>query len=680
MAEDCLGSPSPVTEIRLLDDRLVSKIAAGEVVERPSSVVKELVENSLDAGALGVHVELDSGGKRRIVVTDDGRGMDADDALLAFDRHATSKIADFDDLERVATLGFRGEALASISAVARVELRTARTPGDGHLVQIEGGHVRKAEPVSHPKGTRIEIASLFWNVPARRKFLKRPATELRRCVEVMQGYALAHPEVRFTLVHEGRTLVETVPAPGGEDGPGIDELRERIAQVFGRALVATLYEIPLDFIGEDEAITGFVGDASTTRGRRLFLFVNRRLVRDRTLLARFYRSVRDVWRSEDYPALFLFLELRPESVDVNVHPQKAEVRFRDLRFVDRVEEALRQTLDLARSEGSAPLSAPRSLPDLPASWEGLGGRQRGVSDSKAGEVAEGAPAYDAGWTPTEGEAGAEPNVPPRRPWQPGGERGRPGGGVQLPAGSTIGSIARPTFEPIRRGDSPLAGRGKRLTPFRLVGQYKGSLILLEGHDGLYIVDQHAAHERLLYEQLRRTMTSRKPASQRLLEPVMMELAPAEAMRLGELAESLEACGFEIRTMSGTTVALTSIPDVLRAERAESILQGLATGEDLDAGEESDGDGGDSDVGDDDDGGSETAQAVDLVRRRLLEELAADMSCKAAIKIHRPMGREEMEALVSDLFACEQPYACPHGRPTVLHMADGEMERRFGRRG
>ncbi|MDA8017310.1 MAG: DNA mismatch repair endonuclease MutL [Thermoanaerobaculia bacterium] len=657
-------------EIRLLDDRLVSKIAAGEVVERPASVVKELVENSLDAGAGDVRVELAAGGKRRIFVRDDGKGMGADDALLAFDRHATSKIADFDDLERVATLGFRGEALASIASVSRVELRTARDAGDGNLVRIEGGHVRKAEPISHPRGTSIEIGSLFFNVPARRKFLKQPATELRRCVEVMQGYALAHPGTRFSLMHEDRTLLETVPSASGDqdlEGPDIPGLKERITQVFGRELATKLHEIPTDFVGDEEAISGFVGDASTTRGRRLFLYVNRRLVRDRMLLARFYRSVRDVWRSEDFPALFLFLEVLPERVDVNVHPQKAEVRFRDLRFVDRVEEALRATLDLARAEGEAPLGTPRSLPDLPAAWEGLGGRQRvdGNVHHESDEVASTGREYDTNWRPGSPEAYA----PPDR----GAEVGPP-----LPAGSTIGSIARPTFEPIRRGDSPLAGRGKRLTPFRIVGQYKGSLILLEGHDGLYLVDQHAAHERLLYEQLRRGMAAQASASQRLLEPVLLELAPAEALRLQQLTPSLEHSGFEVRSMSGTTVALTSVPEGLSADRAERILHNLATAEDL-GGSESAGDGDESGETTDD-RSDETSAAVRWVRRRLLEEIAADMSCKAAIKIHRPLAQEEMETLISDLFACSQPYACPHGRPTVLHMSDTEMERRFGRRG
>ncbi|MCP4655913.1 MAG: DNA mismatch repair endonuclease MutL, partial [bacterium] len=312
-----------MSHIHLLEDRLISKIAAGEVVERPASVVKELVENALDAGAGDVRVELEAGGKRRVVVSDDGIGMDRDDALLAFDRHATSKIRSLDDLEHVGTLGFRGEALASIAAVARVELRTAMRQGEGHLVRIEGGRVKGVEPISHPRGTRAETASLFFNVPARRKFLKKPQTELRRSVEVVQGYALASPDVRFTVRHEDRTVVETLPV--GEGGEG---LRERIAQLFGNGLARELVPIPPRYVTEDEAITGFVGSPATRRGRRLFLFVNRRLVHDRTVLARFYRSVREEWRSDEFPALFLFLDLLAEEIDVNVHPRKAEVRFR----------------------------------------------------------------------------------------------------------------------------------------------------------------------------------------------------------------------------------------------------------------------------------------------------------------------------------------------------------------
>ncbi|MEM9593965.1 MAG: DNA mismatch repair endonuclease MutL [Acidobacteriota bacterium] len=656
-----------MARIHLLDDHLISQIAAGEVVERPSSVVKELVENSLDAGAKEVRLELEAGGKRRIVVTDDGRGMSGDDVLLAFDRHATSKIERFEDLEEVATLGFRGEALASIAAVSRVELRTAEAAGEGQRVRIEGGRMKSVEPVACPKGTRIEVASLFFNVPARRKFLKKPATELRRATEVVQGYALAHPEVRFAVHHEGRALLETPPVTPDPQG-----LRERLAQVFGRDLVEKLHEIPVDFVTEEEAITGFVGGRETSRGRRIFLYVNRRLVRDRILLARFYRAVRDEWRSEDFPALFLFLELRPDLVDVNVHPQKAEVRFRDLSIADRVEDALRRTLDGARSQGSAPLAEPRSLPAVPAAWEGLGGRPSRLGDAgPAGEVASPGPLTP--WAPGRGGGrgtgyGSSAGELRESEAVYGSPGGTGAGGVSTGDLGGLGGrradpvtepvlpgIARPHYRPIEPSKVPLAGRGKDIPPFRLLGQYKGSLILLEGHDGLYLIDQHAAHERILYERLRSSLAEQSTSSQALLEPILLELAPSEAMRLRELTEALGACGFDLRDLSGDDLALAAIPDVLTLEDAESIVRGLANAGDVEGGD------------------------VEAVRRRLLKELAAEMSCRAAIKIHRPMPVAEMEALVSELFAAEQPYACPHGRPTVLHMGDADLERRFGRR-
>ncbi|MEE8523237.1 MAG: DNA mismatch repair endonuclease MutL [Thermoanaerobaculia bacterium] len=602
--------------IHFLDDRLISQIAAGEVVERPASVVKELIENSIDAGAGSVRVELEVGGKRRIIVADDGSGMDADDALLAFDRHATSKIASFEDLEQVATLGFRGEALASIAAVARVELKTAAAAGDGHLVRVEGGRVRRTEPVAHPRGTRIEVASLFYNVPARRKFLKRPQTELRRAVEVVQGYALAHPERRFTVVHEGRSLLETVPS--SDDGEG---LRERIRQVFGGALSARLTEIPLEFVAEEDAISGFVGNRDTARGRRIFLYVNRRLVRDRILLARFYRAVRDQWKSEDYPSLFLFLELPASEIDVNVHPQKSEVRFRDLAFIDRAEEALRTTLGQARGEEPAPLAAPSQRP-VAAVWEGLGGQRTG-----------GRASYEAS-----GEAAYSPEVPAS-----GGER------------RDAGAIAQASFAPPEPVQVPLSGRSGKVRPFRLLGQYKGSLILLEGPDGLYIIDQHVAHERLLYERMRRALEGERASAQNLLEPLLLELSAAEAMRLREMTPLLEGCGFALSPMSGNTVALTAIPTVLSIDQAEAMVQTLAAS----AGEVE----------------SDVAES----RRRLLDALAASMACRAAVKIHHPMSVVEMQRLVSELFQAEQPYACPHGRPIVLQMGDVELERRFGRR-
>ena len=641
--------------IHLLDERLISQIAAGEVVERPASVVKELIENSIDAGAREITVELEVGGKRRVVVTDDGRGMDSDDALMAFDRHATSKIAVFEDLEQVATLGFRGEALATIAAVARVELRTAEQPGDGHLVRIEGGRVKKAEPVPHPRGTRIEVASLFFNVPARRKFLKRPQTELRRSLEVVQGYALAHPDLRFTLRHEGRALIETLPL--SDDGKGI---RERISQVFGAALARNLVEIPLDFITEHEAIAGFVGNRETTRGRRIFVFVNRRLVRDRAVLANFYKAVREEWKSDDYPALFLFLDLEPTDVDVNVHPQKAEVRFRDRAFIDRIAEALRTALAAARGEEQAPLSEPRTLPRIPAAWEGLGGRApvgnaaepwRPASPSlppvstsgqseAAGEIREPAASYPA--APGEGVVQPSPMGAPESAELP------------TPASGTD-RIAQATWTPAEPRTVPLSGRSGVERPFRILGQYKGTLILLEGPDGLYLIDQHVAHERLLYERLRRSLAEERTTSQTLLTPPLLELGASETMRLEELAPALEPCGFSLTPMSGNTLALTAIPTMVSIDEAEAMLQTLATST------------GEGDV-----------DAVAL-RRNLLDALAASMACRAAVKMHHTMSMDAMERLISELFRAEQPYACPHGRPVVLIMGDVELERRFGRR-
>jgi len=630
------------SKIRLLPDHLVSQIAAGEAVERPASVVKELVENALDAGAGEVRVELEAGGKRRIVVADDGSGMGRDDALLAFDRHATSKIASVGDLERVASLGFRGEALSSIAAVARVELSTAETPGEGHRVRIEGGRVRSAEPAPRPRGTTVEVASLFFNVPARRKFLKAPTTELRRAVEAVQGYALARPEVRFSVRHQGRALLDALP-PSGEEKDGAAALRERIAQVFGRDLAAGLVAIPDD--GDDarpsERIHGFVGTPAGGRSRRQFVFVNRRLVRDRLVLGAFYRAAREEWKSEDFPALFLFLDLPPEDVDVNVHPQKSEVRFRDPGLLDRVHARLRRALGDARGEEPAPLRTPAGAPRAPLAWQGLGERKVRPREPEAG-----------GW---EVHGAGEVAEAPPAPW---GEPGASGAAVgDDPAARRF---ATPSYTPLQRAPVPLSGRRGEQRPFRLLGQYKGTLILLEGPDGLYLIDQHVAHERLLYERLRRTMERENTPSQKLLDPPVLELSAAEHLRLSDLAPALGECGFELAPLSGGSLAIAAIPAVLDAGAAEELLRNLAA---------ADPEGGEAD------GGGEVAG----LRRRVLDALAASQACKAAVKMHHPLSAVEMEALIAELFLCETPYACPHGRPVVLQMTDADLERRFGRR-
>ncbi len=604
--------------IRHLSDPLISQIAAGEVVERPASVVKELIENALDAGASEVRIELEGGGKRRIRVSDDGSGMDREDALLAFDRHATSKIASFDDLQRIATLGFRGEALSSIAAVARVELSTALEAGEGHRVRIEGGRVRSVEPMARPRGTTVDVASLFFNVPARRKFLKSPQTELRRATEVVQGYALARPDARFAISHEGREVLDTLPtaaAAAGSDGDAGDAAgrgaRERIGQIFGPRLAAALAELSG---GAGGPVWGFVGDPSTTRGRRYFVFVNRRLLRDRAILATFYRAVRDEWRSDEFPALFLFLDLPAEEVDVNVHPQKAEVRFRDSRLLGEVYERLREALARARGEEEAPLGRPERAPAAPFVWQGLGGRGEGP----------------AAW---------------------------PGGSAEVREGSTAsaGRLAEAVYAPLERRPVPLTGRSGEVRSFRLIGQYKGTLVLLEGPDGLYVVDQHVAHERILYERFRRALAGERPASQGLIEPLVLELSAAELGRLEELTGELEGCGFSIAALSGGSLGVAAVPAVLAPAEAEGLLLTLAREE--------------AGAGDD-------ARALG---ERLLDSLAASLACRGAIKMHDPLSAEKLEALVAELFAAEQPYACPHGRPIVLKMSDVDLERRFGRR-
>lgn len=608
-----------MTRIRILPDRLVSQIAAGEVVERPSSVVKELVENALDAGATRIELDLEGGGRQRIRIADDGTGMDRDDALLAFDRHATSKIASFEDLEQVSTLGFRGEALATIAAVAKVELTTATAPGEGTRVLLEGGRILAVEPTARTRGTTIDVASLFFNVPARRKFLKSRETELRRCVEVVEGYVLARPDVAFRVRSEGRVLLDVSAQP-----PGDDALGRRIGEVFGEAFEKLLVKVDDDaspLAGSDPRwVHGFVGSPATSRGaRRSFVFVNRRLVRDRAVLATFYRAVRDEWRSDEFPALFLFIELLPFDVDVNVHPQKAEVRFRDPRLMDRLGETLRLALARARGEEAAPLRTTTSLPEAPFAWEGYGGRSVPSQSEFSGEIRE--PSFQ----PSSGSAGA--------------------------VGRAV-HLAELSLAPLDRAPVPLSGRGGETRRFRLLGQYKGALILLEGPDGLYLIDQHVAHERVLYERFRRSLGAERAESQRLVAPLVLELSRGERMRLVELAPALEPAGFEISELSGGTLAVAATPAVLSPAEGEALLLRLA---------------------------ADSEASPENLGQRILDDFAASLACKAAVKMHHALSAEKLEALISELFAAENPYACPHGRPVVLQLTDADLERRFGRR-
>ena len=602
--------------IHCLPEALIGKIAAGEVVERPASVVKELLENAIDAGAGEISIELAAGGAARIFVRDDGCGMSREDAMLAFERHATSKIDTFEDLVTIGTLGFRGEALAAISAVSRVELQTAETDGDGFRLLAEPGQDLLCEPVSRPRGTAIEVSSLFFNVPARREFLKTPPTETRRVLEVVQGYALARPEIRFRVAHEVRELLDLLPAGEGSEGA-----RLRIGQIFGQPLEQALLEVELQ--EGSTRVWGFVGDESTTKGRRYFVFVNRRLISDRAVMSSFYRAVRDVWKGGEFPALFLFVDLPSNEVDVNVHPQKSEVRFRNPRLLHLVYKAVRRCLEGGLGEGVAPVEAVNfdgASPVLASgslAWRGVGERYG------------------------EGGSGGHPTL------------------VSDGVAGSVGKLAEASYTPLERAPVPLTGRGGVEQPFRLLGQYKGTIILLEGPDGLYLVDQHVAHERILYERVRAELARVEPQSQRLLEPQLLELSAAETLRLVEWIPQLSECGFELAELSGDTVALVAVPAVLKAKEAEGLLEELARDREGPKGDP------EADPG--------------ALRARILDALAASMACRSAIKMHEPLSADKMEAVVAELFVAEQPYACPHGRPTILKMGDVDLERRFGRR-
>ncbi len=615
-----------------LPDTLISKIAAGEVVERPSSVVKELVENALDAGASRIEIDLVNGGTDLITVVDDGGGIAADEAMLAVERHATSKIGSFEDLLEVATLGFRGEALSSIAAVSKCELVTARTAGDGHRLLVEGGKVTIDEPAGRPRGTTVTVESLFYNVPARKQFLKRPATELRHALTVVQGYALARPDATFVLRHApdaGASERELLRA----QATGVDAVGRlnRIAQLFGEDLVSRL--TPLPEARREQGISGFVGDRETTKGRRLFLFVNGRLLRDRAVLGIYYKAVRDLTKGERPPALFLFLDVPPESVDVNVHPQKAEVRFRDAALMGRIGSALRRGLEAAKGEEPAPLREP-SGPAAPPAWTG------------AGEVREAS--FPASWRST----GAASDTAPVAPAWAKELAARYGGAGTGPTGK----LAEVAYRPAPGAPVPLSGRGR--DSLRLIGQYKGTMILLEGPESLLVVDQHVAHERILYERFRRSLGEQQSASQTLLVPRVLELSAAENAALAECTAGLERCGYAVSSLSGGSAAITAIPAVLPDAEAESLVLRIATRVAA---------------------GDELPSEDEALADYLLTQLAASRACRAAVKMHQALSAEKMESLIGELFACEHPYTCPHGRPVVLELTDRDLERRFKRR-
>ncbi len=561
-----------VPRIRLLPDALINLIAAGEVVERPASVVKELVENALDAGARAVAVRLEAGGRQLIAVEDDGCGMDSDDALLALERHATSKIATPDDLAEIATLGFRGEALPSIAAASHLLLETATADGLGTRVEVEFGRILTAGPCARPRGTAVTVRDLFARLPARLKFLRSEATELRHAVAAVAGLAFTMPAVGFTLEHGRRTLLRLPPA---------GSLEQRLPDLAG-ALRARQAR-PVRHGAGSVRVTGVL--LPPGGGREIVLAVNGRVVRDRALAGAVNRALRGPSGAAEADA-YLAIELPAADVDVNVHPAKTEVRFAD---PGRVIGAVTQALAAARLTLHGPVEV-RRVVTVPAA-------------SSSGR-----------WLPLERPAYPE---------------------VELPGSPRVQEAAP--------GPPPATRWG------RYIGQYRDTYLLLEDGDALVLIDQHVAHERVLFERLLDQRS--RPSVQGLLLPEIVELTPALAALAAEAGPELEALGLELEVTSGASVRVIGVPAPLPAARASDLVRRLLA--DL----------------------ADAAAPGGGVRERA----AASLACQAAIKKNRPLARAEAERLLADLANVADPHRCPHGRPIVLRVPHDEIERRIGRR-
>jgi DNA mismatch repair protein MutL len=588
--------------IRVLSDGVINRIAAGEVVERPASIVKELVENSLDADARSLEVRLRNGGKASIEIRDDGCGMDRDDALLAVERHATSKLKNAGDLETVASLGFRGEALSSIAAVSQLTLRTALQDGAGTEVEIDGGKVRSVREVGHPRGTTVRVDRLFFNVPARRKFLRADATELSHAVRWLTRYALAQSDRRFLLHHGERRMLECEPT---------EDLRERIGQVYGGEFADKL--LPFSGGAGGWVLRGFAGRPVDALPRRdaQHLFVNGRAVQDRVLTHAVTQAYGNTMAPGRHPALFLFLEMDPDAVDVNVHPQKTEVRF---RHPSRVHDAVRAMLvDTLAQAGAVPT----------------------FTELRPGSGEYGTMVKDAALRYLETHESPAGTLP-------GGGAPARGESVPLPRAPV------PAAGGLTENDSAATREAVALAQFR------DSYIVAQDAEGLVLVDQHAAQERILFEQFLDEAESNRVQVQQLMFPVTLDLSPHEAVLAEDERDEFERLGFRLEPFGERAVRLDGIPAVAAELDPAALFRELL-------GEASQARAAVADVG--------------ALRRRLVTTAA----CRAAIKIKHPLAVPAMQALLDDLYGTRSPTTCPHGRPVLFRLSLEEIERAFRRR-
>ena len=643
--------------IRILPEAVANKIAAGEVVERPASVVKELLENSLDAGAARVEITAEGGGKRLIRIVDDGQGMTHDDALLAFERHATSKIRSADDLFEISTLGFRGEALPSIAAVSRLVLETRHaSENSGTRVEIAGGKLRDVKEVAWPHGTCIEVRDLFYITPARRKFLKSESTELGHIATLATHYALAHPEKSFRLSSLTNEILNVSPVASHRErlyqvlgGQTLEQLLE-MAPVERRVLTPTSSEPASGEPAEEAAlirVQGFISRPEIQKLNRnnIYFFVNRRLVRDRLILHAITEAYRNILPAGVFPVALIFLEIPPSEVDVNVHPSKTEVRFRHGSFIhDLVRDSIRQTLLSTRPVASFPM--PRSAPAA-----GLAVEAADVADELAEEppLMRGPIMPPPLARPSAGGSTREFHLSPART-EPRPQR--------LPLDSALAPYAPvapssdPPAESATTQEAPIQSPRELPLDLQPLGQVQESFIVAVNSDGLWIIDQHAAHERVLFDRHVRRRQEKKIEVQRLLMPIIVQLKPEQQATYQLIADELAANGFEVEPFGQRTVAIKAAPADLPADEVEKLMVEILDG----ASPEN------------------AALSLDELRGRI----TASISCHAAIKVNMPLEQAKMDWLLQALGGTDCPMTCPHGRPTVLRYGTKDLMKAFKR--
>jgi DNA mismatch repair protein MutL len=637
-----MPGPYNMGRIRVLSDQVANKIAAGEVVERPASVVKELLENSLDAGATELRIDVDSGGRRLIRVADDGSGMLRDDALLAFERHATSKLSDVKDLVQIATLGFRGEALPSVASVSRLVLETrSADETTGMRVEIAGGKLLRADEAALTKGTTVTVRDLFYNVPARRKFLRSDETELAHIAALVTHYSLAHPDKTLLLRNGPKEILNAPPSA---------TLRERVYQVFGSRTLDELVELsprqvelrlppPARPEESDERaaktfrLRGFVSRPQYQRLNRnsTFLFVNGRLIRDKLLLHAISSAYHNLLPPACYPFVLLFLECDFDEVDVNVHPSKTEVRFLHGSLVhDLVRDTIREALVESRPASALPAPAQVTL-------------DRGAQPAAGLPLSEFSQDMERQtWPKAAGLPGELPEV-----------------AIQLPSPAASAVKTTPVVRvPDTHGEIPIDAAGEApasleaLAALRPLGQLHESFVIAAGPDGLWIIDQHVAHERILFEKFLTELAAGQVEMQRLLLPVILELTAAQQVEYARIAEDLQAAGFETEPFGHRTIAVKGAPAGVNAGEIQKLLNEIL----------------------------ETAESElrGLSIADIRRALAASIACRAAIKVNTRLDQRKMEWLLAALAATECPMTCPHGRPIALRYSARDILKGFHR--